>query len=179
MSNTSKKNLPERDYEVGYGKPPVSSQWKRGQSGNPKGSARAEAVDLLKCVGRALRRRVTIPVDGKPTRMTVLEALANKLTIDAAMGIPSARRELFKLMDFVRRVDDHLEPTVITCELVLEDEDQQKRQLKGLWQDNDSLRQRIAELEAQLEATIGAAASSQRAHPGVIDKAQTGATLTN
>ena len=25
------------DYEVGYGKPPKSRQWKPGQSGNPKG----------------------------------------------------------------------------------------------------------------------------------------------
>jgi len=25
------------DYEIGYGKPPKASQWKKGQSGNPKG----------------------------------------------------------------------------------------------------------------------------------------------
>ena len=40
----------KRDYEVGRGKPPVHTRFKKGQSGNPRGPRPALLVDALKAI---------------------------------------------------------------------------------------------------------------------------------
>lgn len=48
------------DYEVGYGKPPKDSQFKKGESGNPKGRAkytRNLKTDLTKILGKKISVR--------------------------------------------------------------------------------------------------------------------------
>jgi len=40
LSAKEQRETPEASYEIGYGKPPKSHQWRRGQSGNPKGRPR-------------------------------------------------------------------------------------------------------------------------------------------
>ena len=60
------------DYEVGYGRPPKSKQFKKGVSGNkngrPKGSRNANiiALDLL-------NRKAVVTIDGKRKKVTTLE----------------------------------------------------------------------------------------------------------
>ena len=46
------------DYEIGFGKPPKSSQWKKGQSGNPKGRPKSRS-DLIKDAAAILSEPVT------------------------------------------------------------------------------------------------------------------------
>tara|TARA_R110002126_G_scaffold21222_8_gene77008 strand:- start:5094 stop:5561 length:468 start_codon:yes stop_codon:yes gene_type:complete len=62
------------EYEVGYGKPPKSAQFKKGQSGNPNGRpprSRAEEID----VSGLLDASVATTQNGKQVTMSTFEAL--------------------------------------------------------------------------------------------------------
>ncbi|MEW9922579.1 DUF5681 domain-containing protein, partial [Marimonas sp. MJW-29] len=61
------------DYEVGYGKPPKSAQFKPGKSGNPKGRPKG-SLDFKTHVQEMLSRQVTITDGGKRRRISALEA---------------------------------------------------------------------------------------------------------
>ena len=37
----------KRDYEIGYGRPPVGRRFQKGQSGNPRGPRRKDLSSLL------------------------------------------------------------------------------------------------------------------------------------
>jgi hypothetical protein len=52
----------KRDYEIGCGKPPVHSQLKKGQFGNPRGPRPKNLPGLLV---EALNERVVVTMDGE------------------------------------------------------------------------------------------------------------------
>ena len=61
-------------YDIGYGKPPKASQWKRGQSGNPKGRPKTRA-DHLQDAAAILSKPVTARMpDGKSVSLDSIEA---------------------------------------------------------------------------------------------------------
>ena len=60
------------DYEVGYRKPPVATQFKKGQSGNPAGRARGKA-SLATLLERAISANVVVNEDGRRTTKSKLE----------------------------------------------------------------------------------------------------------
>lgn len=61
-------------YNIGYGKPPESSRWQKGQSGNPKGRPKTRA-DHLKDAAAILSEPVTARTpDGRPVSLAGLEA---------------------------------------------------------------------------------------------------------
>lgn len=102
MSKRSNKG----DYEVGYGKPPVATRFKPGQSGNPKGARRkVRPSNLGEAVDAALTRRQTVMIDGKRKRMSRLEIMAERITLDAAKGDIEAQRELIKIHQFHTRLE--------------------------------------------------------------------------
>ncbi len=66
-----------KNYEVGFGKPPKGSQWKPGQSGNPKGGKSSRKhLALLECLADQLNTSVPIKAGGKSKTMPMSEALA-------------------------------------------------------------------------------------------------------
>ena len=87
-----------RDYEVGYGKPPRHSQWKPGQSGNPKGRPK-QMKDVTALLHEALYRPVTMTQNGRRRRMPLVQVLVEGLIRLSVKGDPKARRDLFKLLD--------------------------------------------------------------------------------
>lgn len=56
------------DYKVGYGQPPKHSQFRKGQSGNPRGRPKrrqAEATDIAAIIHEALDQKVTLTSNGR------------------------------------------------------------------------------------------------------------------
>lgn len=102
MSKGSNKG----DYEVGYRKPPVATRFKPGQSGNPKGARRkVQPNNLGEAVDAALMRRQTVMIDGKRKRMSRLEIMAERITLDAAKGDIEAQRELIRIHQFHTKLE--------------------------------------------------------------------------
>lgn len=81
---------------IGYGKPPKKSQYKPGQSGNPKGRPKG-AKSLKSVLQKELTSKIEIKVQGKKTKATKLEAAIMKLVNDALSGNAKALSELLKL----------------------------------------------------------------------------------
>ena len=68
----------DRDYRVGYRRPPTESQFKPGRSGNNLGrprKARPEPIDIA----RVLEQPVTVRVAGTTRQLTPFEASTRKL----------------------------------------------------------------------------------------------------
>jgi hypothetical protein len=84
------------DYQVGYRKPPTHSQFKPGQSGNPKGRPKG-AKGLNTMVREILGGKVAVRTATGTRHITKIEAVLQK-TIERAMkGDARAQVELMKL----------------------------------------------------------------------------------
>lgn len=83
-------------YEVGYGKPPVHSRFKKGRSGNPRGRPKG-ARDLHALIERGLDGKIIVIEGGRRREVTRREALVMRM-LDAAMkGDHKAQQALLKI----------------------------------------------------------------------------------
>jgi hypothetical protein len=69
---------------VGYGKPPIHTQFEKGQSGNPRGRPRKTATAST-ILAEELQARVDITENGERRRITKLRALVKK-ALNAALS---------------------------------------------------------------------------------------------
>lgn len=83
-------------YEVGYGKPPKHTQFKKGTSGNRKGRPKG-ARNFSTLVRSLLSSKVVIKEDGKTRTVTALEASLLRLRQSALSGGERARDQLHQL----------------------------------------------------------------------------------
>ena len=75
----------KRGHKVGYGKPPVSGQFKKGKSGNPKGRPKGSRnfdTELDEVMGVL----VSVTEDGKPKKVTSRQAILMQLRALALQG---------------------------------------------------------------------------------------------
>ena len=84
------------DYEVGYGKPPKHSQFKKGVSGNPRGRVKGSS-NLSTALQKALSEPVLITVGGEQRTVSRMEAAVIRLADKAAQGDINAFRLLSAL----------------------------------------------------------------------------------
>lgn len=83
------------DYEVGYGKPPKHSQFKKGRSGNPNGRPKG-AKGVAASIQREMDRKVTIREGGKEVTISKAEALAKRVLAKALAGDMGALKLLLQ-----------------------------------------------------------------------------------
>jgi Family of unknown function (DUF5681) len=92
----------DAEYKVGPGRPPKEFQFKRGQSGNPKGAKRkprSVAPDLKALFERALSKPVTLKQGDKQQIVTMAAAGIEQTVAQFAKGDRHARRDVFWLAE--------------------------------------------------------------------------------
>jgi hypothetical protein len=73
----------KRDYEVGHGKPPVGTRFKKGQSGNPGGRAKKTPPPLLV---RKFDEQVVVATNGRRQKTTRREVVIVQLVAQPTGG---------------------------------------------------------------------------------------------
>lgn len=77
--------------EVGYGKPPKSTQFKPGKSGNPNGRPKGPG-NLHKMLAKHAAKKVTVLENGVEKKMPKLDVVISAMYNKAAKGdVPAAR----------------------------------------------------------------------------------------
>lgn len=100
----------QKEYEVGYGRPPKRTQFRKGQSGNPKGRPKG-AKGLNASLKRELESKITIREGNREIRVSKAEAMAKRLATSALKGDMKALMALLKIdavlfEDFAARDSD-------------------------------------------------------------------------
>ena len=86
-SNSRRNSHRQRDngYEVGYGRPPKKTQFKPGQSGNPKGRPKG-AKNEATILHEIMIRKVGIQEAGRTRKISVLAAILLRFAENALKG---------------------------------------------------------------------------------------------
>ena len=92
-----KSETPKASTKGGYGKPPKHSQFKKGQSGNPKGRPK-KSHNFDAIVESVIMGPVTIHNSGKKEEVPALKALAMKMLNDALNGNHASGRLLLNIV---------------------------------------------------------------------------------
>jgi hypothetical protein len=85
------------DYEIGYGKPPKSGQFKKGISGNPSGRPKKPS-DFLSALLREANSKVPITEKGKRKMVKMIDVVAKQVMTKAATGNIQSQRLLYMLL---------------------------------------------------------------------------------
>ncbi len=86
--------------DAGYGRPPVATRFRKGQSGNPRGRPRNRRREIP--YDTVLGQMVTIREDGKERRVTAAEAFVLQLTRKGLQGDSSAARASLQAIETAR-----------------------------------------------------------------------------
>lgn len=117
----------DKDYEVGYGKPPKNTRFRKGQSGNPSGKPRKMLTDD-ELVLRELAGKVTIIEDGKKRRISRLEAIIKKQILLAMKGDPRAFNYVARAYKEAMAALAPVLDEAMRFTLVFEEEEERRRQ---------------------------------------------------
>lgn len=94
------------DDPIGYGNPPKHSQYKKGQSGNPKG--RPPKVPLVTVLEAALDEEILVSIGGEQVQLSKKAVWLKKLVNDAAKGDHKATQNLIKMLKCIPEFYVHL-----------------------------------------------------------------------
>ena len=118
------------DYEVGYGKPPCQTRFRKGQSGNPKGRTAGDK-NLSTLLSEALNEHVIITENGGRRKISKRQAVIKQIVNQAAKGDWRAAKLLF---DIQQENERRTEPELSESSLGAADEkviEQLKARLRG------------------------------------------------
>jgi len=95
----------QRDYAVGYGKPPRHTRFTKGQSGNPRGRARG-AKNLKTLLIETLNELVVVAENGRRRTINKRHAFIKQIVNHAVKGNWRAAK---LLLDTLQRIEDRTE----------------------------------------------------------------------
>jgi hypothetical protein len=103
-------------YEVGYGKPPVHTRFRKGQSGNPRGRRRAKTGRLKAILLKEAYRTVRVRDGDCIEQIPAIRAILRSMITHAAKGNAAAQRAF---IEFLRIFEQEL-----ACEAAAEAKEQ-------------------------------------------------------
>jgi Family of unknown function (DUF5681) len=124
------------DYEVGYGKPPRHTRFKRGRSGNPRGR-RPGSRNLSTVLSDALNEPVVVAEYGGRRKISKREAIIKQLVNKSAQGDWRAAK---LLLDILQDIERRTEPQTPESSFGSADEkviEQLKARLRGKKRESD------------------------------------------
>ena len=95
---------------IGYGRPPASTRFRKGKSGNPKGRPRNRNREIP--YDAVLGQMVTIREDGRERRITAAEAFLLQLTQKGLAGDSAAARSSLEAIEGARATRGEDEQTI-------------------------------------------------------------------
>ena len=95
-SNYEESDHPTCEESVGYRRPPITTRFKKGRSGNPTGRPKG-ALNVSTVLSRTLQEKVVINENGVRKTITKLEAAIKQLVNKAASGELRALQQLVEL----------------------------------------------------------------------------------
>lgn len=106
---THRKSQSVAHYDVGYGRPPTTHRFKKGQSGNAKGRTKGSQNKPIKSNGDKLYkiimeeafRDIKIQEGGKELTVPIIKAVMRSLSVSALKGQVKAQRLLLQMVDKV------------------------------------------------------------------------------
>jgi hypothetical protein len=90
------------DYDVGYGKPPARTQFKPGQSGNPKGRGKG-VRNLATDLALELAENIQVTEGGKQKLISKQRAIVKSLVARSLKGDPRAAGILLRAIPAVEQ----------------------------------------------------------------------------
>jgi len=87
----------KRNYEVGYGKPPIETRFREGQSGNPTGRPKGK-LNLATVLAQALLTKVVVNEGGRRQKISKFAVSVTQLVNKAAGGDLRAMQILLDLL---------------------------------------------------------------------------------
>ena len=97
-----------KEYDVGYGKPPKSNQFKPGASGNPAGRPKG-VKNLSTYLISELTEKLHVTEGGKQILITKFQAMIKSMVAMALKGDARARNEVLKL---IRAHEENISGTI-------------------------------------------------------------------
>src|SRR5262245_1954748 len=123
LRRTRRATMPKRNsdrsgaYAVGYGRPPQSTRFKPGVSGNPNGKPKGSRP-----VGAVLQdiiqQKIAVTENGKTRRLPVLEIMLRRLANEAMRG---EQRSIKFLLSLLEHYGDSSQTTLQLSEMLAED----------------------------------------------------------
>lgn len=89
--------MADRDYEVGYGKPPVGTRFRPGQSGNPSGKRKPRPT-LSELMDMILGEKVTVTEGDRKRRLPKEQVFIRQIINRALSGDRQASKLIFEYL---------------------------------------------------------------------------------
>jgi len=93
--------------EIGFGKPPKHTQFRKGRSGNPKGRPKG-SKNIIVLIRKTLEEKVIVKGPGGTHSMSKFEAALMQVANKAASGDIRAFREVLRLREKVQEQEAYL-----------------------------------------------------------------------
>ena len=144
--------MPEPRTAVGFCRPPESTRFKKGASGNPKGRPKG-SLNVATVFMKTLREKVVVNEHGQRKTVTKLEAALKQLVNKAAGG---DLRAIGQLRDLAREAEEKQNTAATQHSQVVDDLDQEVMQgiLQRFQQKDDGV-QKLTEVSEPEEVQDG------------------------